>query len=216
MKNVADLTQKQNKMYHHNDVTAIILAGGLGTRLNKKNKGLIRLGDKTLLAHVIDRLITQTSHIIISANQNLTAYRQSGYPVIADTLENYQGPLAGILSCQTKIQTPLVMTLPCDAPLLPLNLIKTLLHAYNKNTVSQLCVAHDGHQLQNLFMLFPAKQLSHLAHFFEHGHRKVGSWIQSQAYSRVDFSNQTPQFTNINTEEDLLLLKQNLAYREDK
>ncbi len=211
---MANLTQKQNKVYGHNDVTAIILAGGLGTRLKKQNKGLVSLNGKTLLARVIERLATQTSHIVISANQNLTEYRQSGYPVVADTAKNHQGPLAGILSCQTKIQTPLVMTLPCDAPLLPLNLMETFLHSYNKKNISKLCVAHDGHQLQNLFMLFSSERLSHLANFFEHGHRKVGDWIQSQAYSRVDFSGQTQQFTNINTEENLSQFKQYLAHHE--
>ncbi|MCF6299428.1 MAG: molybdenum cofactor guanylyltransferase [Thiomicrorhabdus sp.] len=204
---MANLTQKQNKVYRHDDVTAIILAGGLGTRLNNQNKGLISLGGKTLLAHVIERLTTQTSHIVISANQNLTEYRQSGYPVVADTVENHQGPLAGILSCQIKIQTPLVMTVPCDAPLLPLNLLETLLHSYNEKTVSQLCVAHDGHQLQNLFMLFSIERFSHLTHFFEQGHRKVGNWIQSQPHSQVYFSDQTLQFTNINTEESLSKLR---------
>lgn len=216
MKNVADLTQKQNKVYHHSDVTAIILAGGLGTRLNKQNKGLIGLGDKTLLAHVIERLTAQTSRIIISANQNLAEYRQSGYPVVADTVKNHQGPLAGILSCQTKIQTSLVMTIPCDAPLLPLNLMGTLLHSYNKKSVSQLCVAHDGHQLQNLFMLFSTERFAHLAHFFEQGHRKVGDWIQSQTYTQVDFSDKTMQFTNINTEKNLSMLRQKLGFHENK
>jgi len=189
--------------YSRNDVTAIILAGGLGRRLNNKNKGLISLAGKTLIEHIIDRLKPQTPHIIINANQDLSRYQSLDLPVIEDTFSNNQGPLAGILSCYEHIKTPLVMTIPCDAPLLPTNLLDTMLKQYLINNPSQLCVVDDGKRLQNLFMMFHIKQFAHLEHFYQQNNRKVSDWIESQTYTKVDFSNQESKFININTEKTL-------------
>lgn len=189
--------------YNYNDVTAIILAGGLGRRLNGQNKGLISLAGKTLIEHVIDRLKPQTKHIIINANQDLHHYQSSNFPVVQDNVENYQGPLAGILSCRDHIKTPLVLTVPCDAPLLPKNLLEIMLKIYETNSPEQLCVAHDGQRMQNLFMLFNIQQFAHLHDFFQQNNRKVSDWIHAQAHTEVDFSNQQAQFININTEKTL-------------
>lgn len=197
-------------MYSHEDLTAIILSGGQGRRLHGKNKGLITLNDKNMLTHVIDRLKKQTSHIIISANNDISQYQSHGYPVVKDEFTDYQGPLAGILSCHDLIKTPLVLTTPCDTPLLATNLIQKMLKAYNKS--HHLCVAHDGIQRQNLFMLFSIKHFSQLRVFFDNKKRKVDDWILSQPYTEVDFSDQATDFTNINTEETLSQVQQILHH----
>jgi len=196
--------------YTQNDVTVIILAGGLGRRLNKQNKGLISLAGKPLVKHVIDRLIPQAQHIIINANQDLKDYQLTNFTVVQDKFENNQGPLAGILSCREQIKTSLVLTVPCDSPLLPLNLLERMMIEYNSHSQSPLCVAHDGLRLQNLFMLFNSNKFNHLEHFFKLKHRKVSDWIQTQVYEEVDFSDQQSQFININTEDTLNALIETL------
>lgn len=200
----------------HNEVTAIILAGGLGRRFSGKNKGLISLAGKSLVKHVIDRLKPQTQHILINANQDLQDYQLTNLPVVQDKFENYQGPLAGILSCREQINTSLVLTVPCDAPLLPMNLLERMLTAYKKNPQTPLCVAHDGVRLQNLFMLFNVNQFKDLEHFFKQNNRKVNDWIQAQDYTVVDFSDQRAQFFNINTEESLNAAIQTLESDDGK
>ena len=193
----------------HNNVTAIILAGGLGRRLNGKNKGLIPLAGKTLIEHVIERLRPQTQNIIINANQDLDQYQSTQLPIVKDKFKNNQGPLAGILSCRDQIKTELVLTVPCDSPRLPENLLNIMLNLYKKNNPAQLCVAHDGKRLQNLFMLFDIKLLDHLDHFYQANNRKVNDWIHAQAHTIVDFSDQQEKFININTEKAL----ESLSYK---
>jgi len=189
--------------YSRKDVTVIILAGGLGRRMNGKNKGLLPLKGKMLVEHAIDKLKSQTPHIIINANNDLSRYEISGYPVIKDKFSDNQGPLAGILSCQREISTPLVLTVPCDTPLLPNDLLTTMLNSYKENSPEELCVAHDGKRLQNLFMLFNVDLLSNLNAFFVADNRKVADWIHNQKFTQVDFSSQTTKFININTEDTL-------------
>ena len=189
--------------YRHDDVTTIILAGGLGRRLNGQNKGLISLAGKNLIEHVIDRLKSQTKNILINANQDVSRYESTQYPVIKDKFENNQGPLAGILSCRDHIKTQLVLTVPCDSPLIPKNLLDIMLKQYNENKPTQLCVVHDGQRLQNLFMLFDIKLFDHLDQFFQGHNRKVRDWIHTQTYTEVDFSDQQASFININTEKTL-------------
>jgi len=202
--------------YTQNDVTAIILAGGLGRRLKGQNKGLLSLAGKTLVEHVIDRLKPQTEHILINANQNLQHYQLTNFSVVQDKFENNQGPLAGILSCREQIHTSLVLTVPCDAPLLPMDLLERMLKEYKNKTIEQLCVAHDGTRLQNLFMLFNSNKFNHLEHFFKQNHRKVSDWIQTQDYTEVDFSDHQAQFINVNTEETLNSLMQKFNSNEFK
>ncbi|HFE37817.1 MAG TPA: molybdenum cofactor guanylyltransferase [Gammaproteobacteria bacterium] len=195
-------------MYSHNDVTAIVLAGGLGRRVNYKNKGLLKFAGQPLITHVLEKLKTQTPHILINANHDLSDYQTTGYPVIQDQFPGNQGPLAGILSSEPLVNTQLVLTLPCDVPLLPQNLLMKMLASYEKKSPGQLCVAHDGHRLQNLFLLFETRQLKKLRLFFEKGNRRVADWIHSQPYSVVDFSDEAANFVNINSEKALITLNQ--------
>jgi len=202
--------------YTQNDITVIILAGGLGRRLKGQNKGLLSFAGKTLIEHVIDRLQPQTEQILINANQDLPHYQLTNFPVVQDKFKNYQGPLAGILSCRAHIHTPLVLTVPCDAPLLPMDLLERMLNQYQNTTPKQLCVAHDGTRLQNLFMLFNSNKFKHLDHFFKQNHRKVSDWIRAQDYTQIDFSDVQAQFINVNTEETLNALKQKFNSNEYK
>ena len=173
------------------EVTTIILAGGLGRRMSNENKGLMQ-------------------HIIINANQNLSEYEHFGYPVITDKYPDFQGPLAGILSCENAVTTELIQTIPCDTPMLPDDLINRMLVAYMNKPAEELCVAYDGDRIQNLFMLFHRAKFIHLAKFFSNEQRKVADWIQSQDYNLVDFSDNKTDFLNINTHKNLTSLQKTL------
>ncbi|HID48564.1 MAG TPA: molybdenum cofactor guanylyltransferase MobA, partial [Chromatiales bacterium] len=76
-------------------ITAVILAGGIGRRMGGQDKGLVELDGRPLIEHIIDALKPQVMTILINANRNQYRYASYGYPVITDTLANYQGPLAG-------------------------------------------------------------------------------------------------------------------------
>ncbi len=96
-----------------------------------EDKGLIPLAGRPLIAWVIDALAPQVGRILISANRNQAAYAAFGHPVIGDEaggteLTGFQGPLAGIAAAMTRMETPWLLTLPCDAPLAPADLASRL------------------------------------------------------------------------------------------
>ena len=112
-------------------LTGLILAGGQARRMGGQDKGLIPLAGRPLIAWVIAALAPQVGRILISANRNQAAYAAFGHPVIGDEaggteLTGFQGPLAGIAAAMTRMETPWLLTLPCDAPLAPTDLASRL------------------------------------------------------------------------------------------
>ena len=93
------------------DITAVILAGGKGRRMGGQDKGLIEFDAKPLAAILVERLDQQGVRIVINANRNHDRYQQFGHPVITDTLEDYQGPLAGFASAMAATSCPGVLTI---------------------------------------------------------------------------------------------------------
>jgi molybdenum cofactor guanylyltransferase len=111
------------------DITGVILAGGRGSRLGGVDKGLVPLHGRPLIEHVIDALRPQVGALLISANRNRDIYASYGYPVIADVMGDYDGPLAGMLSAMRAAGTAYILTTPCDAPSIPADLARRLAEA---------------------------------------------------------------------------------------
>ena len=108
------------------DVTGIVLAGGMGRRMGGVDKGLVPLAGRPLVAHVLERLAPQAGAIIVNANQNRDRYAAYGHPVVADEVGGFAGPLAGLHAGMTAATTPYVVTVPCDSPFLPGDLVARL------------------------------------------------------------------------------------------
>ena len=104
------------------DITGLVLAGGMGRRMDSRDKGLIAFRGKPMVAHVIERLAPQVGSLIINANRNLDQYGGLGYPVVSDEVSGYAGPLAGLHAGLRACTTPLIVTAPCDSPFLPTDL----------------------------------------------------------------------------------------------
>jgi molybdopterin-guanine dinucleotide biosynthesis protein A len=109
-------------MIHADQITGLILAGGRAQRMGGIDKGLISFHDKHLIESTIARLQNQVGSIIINANRNITKYATYGHPVIMDETPDFSGPLAGFLVGLKICKTPLLLTSPCDSPLLPIDL----------------------------------------------------------------------------------------------
>ncbi len=189
------------------NLTAVILAGGQGRRLGGKDKGLLEFEGRLLIEILIDCLKNQTPNIIINANRNLSRYQSYGYPVIADELENFQGPLAGFASAMTAVETDYILTLPCDSPSLIENFVTRFIETQEK-TGAPLCVAHDGERLQPVYALIDTSLNDSLTLFLQSGDRKIDRWYAQQEFALVDFSDQRAMFQNINTSEDRLRMSQ--------
>ena len=108
------------------DITGLVLAGGRGSRMGGVDKGLQNHLGMPLALHCLLRLQLQVGSAMLNANRNLGAYESMGVPVWPDTQANFAGPLAGMLVGLEHCETPWLVTVPCDTPNFPLNLVERL------------------------------------------------------------------------------------------
>jgi molybdopterin-guanine dinucleotide biosynthesis protein A len=187
-------------------ISSIILAGGRATRMNNVDKGLVLLQNKPLIAHVIDRLKPQVNEILINANREIANYVAFGYPVLRDENEDFLGPLAGFSLGLQHAKHDYILTVPCDSPLLPLDLTDRLLNGMSEAHADIAVASSDG-DTHPVFCLMKKSVLPSLIEFLDAGERKVSAWQKSQNYIEVDFSDCCEAFTNLNTFDDLKALE---------
>lgn len=184
------------------DVTAVILAGGKGRRIDGQDKGLIELGGKPLIEHILEAVGPQVASILINANRNSERYGQYGYPVIPDDMSDFQGPLAGIAIGMEHAHTTYIVTLPCDGPFVPDDMVSRLGQALVRGD-ADLAIAHDGVRMQPVHALLPVNLLNSLKTFLASGERKIDRWYGLHNYVLADFSDYPGTFLNVNTPGDL-------------
>ena len=187
-------------------ISAIILSGGRATRMNSLDKGLVLLQDKPLIAHVIARLKPQVSEILVNANREIAQYEAFGLPVLKDEsaefIGTFIGPLAGFSLGLQRAKHDYVLTVPCDSPLLPLDLAQRLLSDMAASR-ADIAVASREENAHPVFCLMKKSVLPSLLAYIESGERKVSAWQKSLNYIEVDFSDNFQAFTNLNTFDDL-------------
>jgi len=183
------------------DITAVILAGGKGRRMGGQDKGLLDFDGRLMIEILIEALQNQLLDIVINANRNQSKYQSYGYPVIADDLKDFQGPLAGFASTMAVVKSNYILTLPCDSPMLADNFAERFIETHNREQ-APVCVAHDGERLQPVYALIDTGLLEDLKRFLESGERKIDRWYAQYNYAIVDFSAEKAMFENINTPED--------------
>ncbi len=184
------------------EITGIVLAGGQGRRMGGVDKGLVQLDGKPLAQHVISRLAPQVGTLIVNANQNAERYAAFGYPVVADAVGGFAGPLAGLHAGMTQADGTYVATAPCDSPFLPADLVSRLAAALVAAN-AQLAVARTFDQPHPVFALVRRDTLPHLTAFLEAGGRKIDLWYATLGVVEVRFDDEVDAFRNINTREEL-------------
>ena len=184
------------------DITAVVLAGGMGRRFQGQDKGFINYQGRPLIEILIDKLSRQQVTIAINANRNIDTYRGYGYPVFSDQLDNYQGPLAGFATAMSQVSTDYILTLPCDGPLLADDYVERFVSTANQSH-SPILVADDGDRLQPVHAMIRCDLLHDLQEFLDSGERKIDRWYAKHDYQRVDFSDSPDCFCNINNLQDL-------------
>ncbi|MGL5005912.1 MAG: molybdenum cofactor guanylyltransferase MobA [Plesiomonas sp.] len=185
-------------------ITGVILAGGKARRMGGIDKGLIVVADKMLYQHVAQRLAPQVSQLLINANRHITEYRRSGYPVYADSLAGYPGPLAGMLTALQHAHTDWILCVPCDSPLLPPDLAARLLHAVG---TADCAIVTDGEQVHPVFALLHRRLIPALQHFLQRDERKLMLFFALQHCVTVDFSDQAMAFCNVNTPDNCMMIE---------
>lgn len=186
-------------------VTGVVLAGGRGRRLGGRDKGLARLHGRPLVEHVLERLAPQVAAVRISANRNRAAYRAYGYPVDADALPGYAGPLAGLATALARARTPWVLTAPCDVPYLPLATRQRLQRACRAQG-AEAAVARAGGRRQPAVALVARRHRPDLAAYLASGGRCLGDWLDRLAPAEADLEDVAAQLANVNTPAELAAL----------
>ena len=188
-------------------ITGIILAGGKSRRMGGIDKGLMDFLGKPMVAHVLQRLAPQVDEVLINANREAERYAALGPPVVQDDIAGFAGPLAGLHKGMRVAAHPYVLTVPCDSPLLPMNLVQRLMQGLIERD-ADLAVAKTGAQAHPVFCLCRKSLLPDLEQFLNDGGRKIDAWYGRLNVAEVAFDDNPQAFANINTPGELLGLEQ--------
>jgi FdhD protein len=205
------------------DITGVLLAGGLSRRMSPEqpkpssenqqhhphaeiplnpspDKGLLDFQGEPLAASVLRRLQPQVGPVLINANRNLEAWAQFMHPVLPDRREGFAGPLAGLETALQSASTPWVLTVPCDGPCLPEDLVDRLAAAAVRAQVL-VASARTATQSHPVYMLVRRDALSSLTKFLDDGRRRIDAWTATLPHVEVVFPDEAA-FANLNTPED--------------
>jgi molybdopterin-guanine dinucleotide biosynthesis protein A len=187
------------------------------------DKGLQGFNGIPLARHALQRLHLQSAgplaQVMINANRNLAAYEAFGAPVWPDTLADYAGPLAGFLTGLAHCKSPFLMTVPCDTPLFPLDLVARLASALAAQGADVAMVAAPETddrgitqlRAQPVFCLLHGGLLESLTRFTQSGGRKIDAWTAQHTTVLVPFDGEGDDpraFFNANTLAELQSLEQ--------
>jgi len=190
-------------------ITGLVLAGGRGSRMGGVDKGLQNHKGVPLALHALLRLQPQVGEAMINANRNLGAYESMGVPVWPDAQSDFPGPLAGVLVGLERCETPYLVTVPCDTPNFPLDLVQRLAHGLQAEgaELAMAATRERGEVMpQPVFCLLKAELLESLVKSLQSGERKIDRWTALHRVATVVFDDASA-FDNANTPEELQRLQ---------
>jgi molybdopterin molybdotransferase len=193
-------------MQKNEQISALILAGGRGSRMGHVDKGLQAFRGTTMVQHVLDRLAPQVGSVAINANQNLPSYAAFGVPVWPDETTGFAGPLAGLEAGLRHCNAPYLVSAPCDSPFLPADLVARLFDALQSQGADvALAVTQEAgmrKQPHPVFCLLKTSLLPVLSTYLSEGGRKMDGWYAGLKVAEVLFED-SDAFRNINTLDEL-------------
>lgn len=188
-------------MIHTQDITGLILAGGRGSRMGGVDKGLQSYQGMPMALQALMRLAPQVGSAMINANRNLAAYEAMGVPVWPDNVPDFAGPLAGLAAGLERCETPYLVTVPCDCPRFPLDLVERLAQALvdQDADIAMAATQQDGTlRTQPVFCLMKTSLLGSLLEFLHGGQRKIDVWTAQHRCIDVHFDD-AQAFAGANT-----------------
>ena len=199
-------------------IPCVILAGGKGRRMGGKEKGLINLLDRPLISYVLEKVSGKAAPIALNINTNFEKFKNFGYEILEDPFKGHLGPLVGILASLNwakNIKQKWVLTLPCDTPFLPQNLIESLLKVKNENPDLDLVVAKSRGFNHPVIALWKTDNNLILKKAIEEGIRKIDIFTSQLKTIHVNFDeidkSKSDPFTNLNSPKDLISAMQILG-----
>lgn len=202
-------------MIPRDDITALVLAGGRGSRMGGVDKGLQPFRGVPLAQHSLHRIAAQVGSVLLNANRNIAQYQALGAPVWPDGEADFPGPLAGFLVGLERCETPYLLTVPCDTPLFPHDLADRLAQALEAEQaeIAMASAREEDGQLrtQPVFCLLKRALAPSLRHFMEAGGRKIDVWTAQHRTAIAAFDrpgDDARAFFNANTPAELHALEQ--------
>lgn len=190
-------------------ITGLVLAGGRGSRMGGADKGLQVLDGRPLAVHALERLKPQVGALMVNANRHLDTYRTLGLQVVTDVNSDFAGPLAGMLAGLLQATTPWVVTVPCDSPRFPADLVARLADtARRAGTPVAIAATRSDQgtlQPQPVFCLIATRLRDDLAAYLASGERKIDRWTARHGQAVAVFDDEAA-FANANTAEELAAL----------
>lgn len=192
------------------EIAGVILAGGLSRRMGGGDKGLLALGGRTVLGHVVSRLSPQVPALAVNTNGDPARFPDFGLPVVADTIAGFAGPLAGVLAglewASANTECRAIVTAAGDTPFFPADLVERLDLAVAESRPAVACCAGRRHPV---FALWPLGLRDDLAGCLAGGERRVSAFLERHGFVEVEFptarfgAREIDPFFNINTKDDL-------------
>lgn len=170
------------------------------------DKALLPLAGRPLLVHLLERIRPQVGKVVLNSNYPASRYEGLGLQVFADTVPGRPGPLAGILTALQKSTTQWVLCVPCDTPLLPMDLLERM-QATLQVHPADICVPHDGTRLHPTILLLHTGLQDSILDYLASGKHRVQDWLTTQQMAIADFSSQPEAFANLNHPADLQRLE---------
>lgn len=184
-------------------IAGVVLAGGRARRMSNQDKGLVIFKGRPMVSYALDALVPVADYVLINANRNIEQYRQFGWPVICDQTDNFDGPLAGILTAMIHTKADIFVIIPCDSPFIKAVHLQKLLSVVAQNK-ADLTIAYDGERMHPVFLAINPCLQNSLHEYLAKGQRKVMNWVLQQNFVLVDFKDEPEIFNNINSMDDLV------------
>ena len=185
-----------------------ILSGGMSTRMQGRDKGLQHFKEKPLAYWVNQALEPFVNKVHLNCNRYFSEYQTICSSICSDTFENFQGPLAGLVSLMEKSTADFLLVSPCDTPLLGKTFGSEMLaflttQLENNPHDKILFAAKDQTREHPLHLCISTSYKNDLVNALNEGNRKVMQWANSNHVVWLDLANSSVNFENFNRLEDL-------------
>ncbi|UAW97314.1 molybdenum cofactor guanylyltransferase MobA [Halopseudomonas nanhaiensis] len=184
-------------------LSAVLLAGGQGSRLGGRDKGLMDWHGQPVAQRLAARLRSVAAPIMISCNRNQEQYRQWADALVTDDVPDFPGPLAGILGAIRLCRTSHLLVIPCDLPQLPPELLEDLA-SHARQEPECVWLVRTGEHWQPLVSIIPASRWASLSQAWKDGQRSPLRWLLAQSHRVLQLPEGDPRLHNANTPEDWL------------
>lgn len=189
------------------EITAIVLCGGAGARLGARDKTIVPVAGRPLVSYTVRGLAPQVGRIVLSCGRDPAPYADLGHDVVED-VQPGDGPLGGVVSALSVVDTDWVLVHPGDTPFPDHALVARLGPTADADGVA---VPRTGDQRQHLVLLLSRTTAQELRAWYESGGRAVRRWLDERGTDGVDMSDVEDSFFNVNTPADLALAEERAA-----